>query len=129
MQWYGSGCKDTGLTGYSMSRGSRRSWWTRHTSRLGHSRRGYGSRSSPFRYIPDVYLSRHRNILVAQIFIKSLMERHGKHVVYGDGGSWYPEACRASGLEHRLHTDYEKSLMERRTSASNGIDDFDDYYP
>ena len=34
------------------------------------------------RYILGVYLSRHQNILVAQIFLESLVERYGKHVVY-----------------------------------------------
>src|ERR1700730_13595427 len=37
------------------------------------------------RYILGIYLSRHQNILIAQIFLKSLMEKYGKHVVYSDG--------------------------------------------
>jgi putative transposase len=82
------------------------------------------------RYILGVYLSRHQNILIAQIFLKGLVERYGKHVVYTDGGSWYPEACRALGLEHRLHSDYERSLMERANQyLKDRIEDFDDYYP
>lgn len=82
------------------------------------------------RYILGVYLSRHQNILVAQIFLKSLVEKYGKHVVYTDGGTWYPEACRALGLEHRLHSPYEKSLIERANEyLKDRIEDFDDYYP
>lgn len=30
-----------------------------------------------------------------------------------DGGSWYPEACTSLGILHRLHTPFEKSLIER----------------
>ena len=82
------------------------------------------------RYILGVYLSRHQNILVAQLFIKSLVERYGKHVVYSDGGTWYPEACRALGLVHRLHSPYEKSLVERANQyLKDRIEEFDDYYP
>lgn len=61
------------------------------------------------RYILGVYLSRHQNILVANLFLKSLAEKYGKHVVYSDGDTWYPEACRTLRLEHRLHSDYEES--------------------
>ena len=82
------------------------------------------------RYILGVYLSRHQNILVAQLFIRSLVERYGKHVVYSDGGTWYPEACRALGLEHRLHSPYEKSLIERANQyLKDRVEEFDDYYP
>ena len=82
------------------------------------------------RYILGVYLSRHQNILVAQLFLKTLVERYGKHVVYSDGGTWYPEACRALGLEHRLHSPYEKSLVERANQyLKDRVEEFDDYYP
>jgi putative transposase len=82
------------------------------------------------RYILGVYLSRHQNILVAQLFIKSLVQKYGKHAVYSDGGTWYPEACRALGLEHRLHSPYEKSLIERANQyLKDRIEEFDDYYP
>jgi putative transposase len=82
------------------------------------------------RYILGAHLSRHQNILVAQIFLKSLVERYGKQVVYSDGGTWYPEACRALGLEHRLHSSYEKSLVERANEyLKDRIEEFDDYYP
>jgi putative transposase len=82
------------------------------------------------RYILGVYLSRHQNILVAQLFIDSLVKKYGKHVVYSDGGTWYPEACRALGLEHRLHSPYEKSLIERANEyLKDRIEGFDDHYP
>ena len=82
------------------------------------------------RYILGVYLSRHQNILVAQLFLKTLVDKYGKHPVYSDGGTWYPEACRALGLEHRLHSPYTKSLMERANQyLKDRIEEFDDYFP
>jgi putative transposase len=82
------------------------------------------------RYILGVYLSRHQNIIIAQLFLKSLVEKYGERVVYSDGGTWYPEACRALGLEHRLHSPYEKSIVERANEyIKDRIEDFDDYWP
>jgi putative transposase len=47
-----------------------------------------------------------------------------------EAGTWYQEACILLGLEHRLHSPYEKSIVERtieylkdRTEAVDG------YYP
>jgi putative transposase len=82
------------------------------------------------RYVLGVYLSRHQNILVAQMFLRTLVEKYGKHVVYSDGGSWYPDACRALKLEHRLHSPYEKSIVERANQyIKDRIEEFDDYWP
>lgn len=82
------------------------------------------------RFILGVHLSRHQNILVAELFLKSLIEKYGRHVVYSDGGTWYPEACRSLGLEHRLHSRYEKSLMERANEyLKDRTEEFDDYWP
>jgi putative transposase len=30
---------------------------------------------------------------MAEKFIRSLIEKYGKHTVYTDGGTWYPQAC------------------------------------
>jgi len=65
------------------------------------------------RSILGVYVSRHRNMLVVEALLKSLIEIYDRHIVYSDGGTWYPEACSSLGLEHRLHSSYEKSLIER----------------
>jgi putative transposase len=82
------------------------------------------------RYILGVHLSRHRNMIVAELFLKGLVEKYGKHVVYSDGGPWYPEACASLGLEHKLHSPYEKSLIERANQyLKDRIEEFDDYYP
>src|SRR5215211_2355374 len=60
-----------------------------------------------------IYISEERNMLVAERFIRSLVEKYGKHTVYTDGGTWYPEACNVLRLKHYLHSSFEKSLMER----------------
>jgi hypothetical protein len=42
-------------------------------------------------------------------FIRSLVEKYGRNTVYTDGGTWYDEACKVSGLKHYLHSSIEKS--------------------
>jgi len=85
----------------------------------------------PIRHrILGVYISRHRNMLVAESFLKSLIKLYGKHVVYSDGGSWYPEACNSLGLKHILHSPFEKSIIERAMEyVKDRTEGFDDYYP
>ena len=60
-----------------------------------------------------IYISEERNMIVAEKFIRSLVEKYGKHTVYTDGGTWYDEACNVLRLKHYLHSSVEKSLMER----------------
>ena len=36
-----------------------------------------------------IHISEERNMLVAEKFIKSLVDKYGKHTVYTDGGTWY----------------------------------------
>ena len=63
--------------------------------------------------ILGVSISRHRNMLVAESFLRSLIKLYGKHIiVYSDGGSWYPEACNSLRLKHILHSPFEKSVIE-----------------
>jgi putative transposase len=52
-------------------------------------------------------------MLEAEAFLKTLVEKYGKHTVYSDGASWYPEACRSLSLEHRIRSQYEKNIIER----------------
>jgi putative transposase len=33
-----------------------------------------------------IYISKERNMLVAEIFIRSLVEKYGRHTVYTNGG-------------------------------------------
>jgi putative transposase len=68
-------------------------------------------------------------MFVAENFIRSLVEKYGKHTVYTDGGTWYDEACSIIGLKHCLHSSLEKSLIERVNQYfKDRIESFDDYY-
>jgi putative transposase len=81
--------------------------------------------------ILGVYISRQRNMIVAEAFLNSLIKIYGKHTVYSDGGgTWYPEACVSLGLKHRLHSSYEKSIVERTIEyLKDRTEAFDDYFP
>ena len=58
--------------------------------------------------ILGVFLSRHRNMLVVESLLKSLIKTYGKHTVYSDGGTWYPQACVSLDLNHKINTPVEK---------------------
>ena len=77
-----------------------------------------------------IHISEERNMLVAEKFIRSLVEKYGRHTVYTDGGTWYDEACNVIGLKHYLHSPFQKSLMERVNQYfKDRTESFDDYYP
>ncbi|HJT85332.1 MAG TPA: DDE-type integrase/transposase/recombinase [Nitrososphaeraceae archaeon] len=77
-----------------------------------------------------IHISEERNMLVAENFIRSLVEKYGKHIVYTDGGTWYDEACNVLRLKHYLHSSIEKSLIERVNQYfKDRTESFDDYYP
>ena len=77
-----------------------------------------------------IHISEERNMLVAEKFIRSLVEKYGRHTVYTDGGTWYDEACNVLRLKHYLHSPLEKSLMERVNQYfKDRTESFDDYYP
>ena len=77
-----------------------------------------------------IYISDERNMLVAEKFLRSLVEKYGRHTVYTDGGTWYDEACNIIGLKHYLHSPFQKSLMERVNQYfKDRTESFDDYYP
>jgi putative transposase len=77
-----------------------------------------------------IYISEERNMFVAENFIRSLVEKYGRHTVYTDGGTWYPQACQFLHLKHRLHSHLEKSLIERVMQYfKDRTECFDDYYP
>jgi putative transposase len=77
-----------------------------------------------------IYISEERNMLVAEKFIQSLIEKYGRHTVYTDGGTWYDEACNVLRLKHYLHSPLEKSLIERVVQYfKDRTECFDDYYP
>ena len=77
-----------------------------------------------------IHISEEKNILVAEKFIRSLVEKYGKHTVYTDGGTWYDEACNVIRLKHHLHSPLEKSLIERVNQYfKDKIESFDNHYP
>jgi putative transposase len=77
-----------------------------------------------------IYISEERNMFVAENFIRSLVDKYGRHTVYTDGGTWYPQACNFLHLKHRLHSPLEKSLIERMMQYfKDRTESFDDYYP
>jgi putative transposase len=77
-----------------------------------------------------IYISEERNMLIAEKFISSLVEKYGRHPVYTDGGTWYHEVCNLLKLKHYLHSSIEKSLMERVNQYfKDRTENFDDYYP
>ena len=59
-----------------------------------------------------IYISEERNMFTDEKFIRSLIDKYGKHKVYTDGDTWYPQACTFLNLKHRLHSPLEKSLIE-----------------
>lgn len=82
------------------------------------------------RHILALSISKERNMFVAERFLSSVAKIHGNHPVSTDGGTWYPQACRFIGLEHHLHSPYEKSLIERTMQyIKDRTESFDDYFP
>jgi len=80
--------------------------------------------------ILGIHLSQARNMLVLSSFLKSLIQKYGKHIVYSDGGTWYPEACKVLGLKHYLHSPLQQNLIERIMQYfKDRTESFDDYYP
>ncbi len=77
--------------------------------------------------VRGIYISEERNMLVAEKFIRSLVDKYGKHTVYTDGGTWYDEACNIIGLKHYLHSPLEKSLME--SNALNNLGKHEEAIP
>jgi putative transposase len=72
-------------------------------------------------------------MIVAEAFLSSSIRIYGKHTytVYSDyGGTWCPEAFVSLGLKHRLHSSYEKSIVERAIEyLKDRTEAFDDYFP
>ena len=81
-------------------------------------------------YLVYTFLNQARNMLVVQQFLESLVSKYGKHTIYSDGGTWYPEACKVLRLKHNLHSPLERSLIERVIQYfKDRTEGFDDYYP
>jgi transposase-like protein len=67
---------------------------------------GYGSQLSNRQNSTWYSYFFERSMLVAEQFIQKLCTEYGKHPVYTDGGTWYPQACKFLKLEHRLHSSF-----------------------
>jgi putative transposase len=77
-----------------------------------------------------IRISIERSILVAEQVIQKLAIEYGKHPVYTDGCTWYPQACKFLKLEHHLHSSFEKSIIERTIQyVKDRTECFDDYFP
>ena len=54
-------------------------------------------------------------MFVAENFIRSLVDKYGKHTVYTDDGTWYPQqACTFLHLKHRLYTFTIRKMFDRK---------------
>jgi putative transposase len=64
------------------------------------------------RSVLGIHISEERNnMFVAEKFIRSLVNKYGRHIVYTDDGTWYPQqACNFLHLKHRLHSPLEKRV-------------------
>ena len=79
--------------------------------------------------ILGINISNERNMFVAENFIRSLVDKYGRHIIYTDGGTWYPASMYFLHLKHRLHSTLEKSLIERVMQYfKDRTESFDDYY-
>jgi len=58
-------------------------------------------------------LSGTRNILTAEVFMRGLIDRYGRHPVHSDGADWYLAACRSLGVGHHVYDALRGNLMER----------------
>src|SRR5574339_783076 len=82
-----------------------------------------------YNLVLGIYISEERKMFVAEKFIRSLVQKYGRHPVYTDGGTWYPEACNVIGLKDHLHSPFEKNLIERVNQYfKDRTEGFDDYY-
>jgi putative transposase len=77
-----------------------------------------------------IHISEERNMFVAENFIRSLVEKYGRHIVYTDGGTWYPQASIFTFETSFTFFFREKSLIERVMQYfKDRTESFDDYYP
>ena len=52
-------------------------------------------------FMLGIYSSEEKNMLVAEKFIRSLVDNYGRDPIYTEAGTWYPEACNVIGLKHK----------------------------
>ena len=66
---------------------------------------------------------------IAERFVRSLVEKYGKHTVYTDGGTWYPEACNVLRLKLSIFFFSEEFDGRVNQYFKDRTESFDDYYP
>ena len=82
------------------------------------------------REILALYVSKERNMFVAERFLSGLVKVNRNHPVSTDGGTWYPMTCRFLNLDHHFHSSFEKSIIERTMQyIKDRTESFDDYFP
>ncbi|HEY6537282.1 MAG TPA: DDE-type integrase/transposase/recombinase [Candidatus Nitrosocosmicus sp.] len=76
------------------------------------------------------YISKERNMFVAERVLSQVVNKYKLHSVSSDGGTWYPQACNFLNLQHHIHTSFEKSIIERTMQyIKDKTECFDDYFP
>ncbi|MBI2938045.1 MAG: hypothetical protein HYY22_07560 [Thaumarchaeota archaeon] len=61
-----------------------------------------------------------------------MVRKYGKHSVWSDGATVYPEACLRLGLKHQVYAQGEwlYDIMERAVqTVKDRTEGFDDYFP
>ncbi|HET7149658.1 MAG TPA: DDE-type integrase/transposase/recombinase [Candidatus Nitrosopolaris sp.] len=80
--------------------------------------------------ILGISISKERNMFVAERFLSKIVEKCGDHPVSTDGGTWYPQACKFLNMDHHIHSQFEKSIVERTIQyIKDRTECFDDYFP
>ena len=51
-------------------------------------------------------------MFVAEHFLSNFVDKHGKHPISTDGGTWYPQACNFLKLLHHIHSYMKKVLLK-----------------
>ncbi len=64
------------------------------------------------RAVLGIFISEERNMIVAEKFIRSLIEKYGRHTVYTDGGTRYDEARNILNLKHHLYHHLRRVLWK-----------------
>ena len=62
-------------------------------------------------------------------FLSYVVEEYGRNPVSTEGGTWYTQACHFLKIPHRIHSSFEKSIIERmmqyiKDRTSEGVDDY-----
>ena len=73
-------------------------------------------------------ISQKRKMLVTEKFIRSLVEKYGKHAVFTNGGTWYPEACNFLQVKRIAYHLEKKFDGTSHSIFKDRIESIDDYY-